>query len=134
MAHFQKVRDVFAALTRRRADAEPTESKRNDPNNHHCAAGSSQTREPVLFRKHEDAEDDFCGALSEIAAPGPVERLSEAELARHPSLEKSYENSRDDPYGSLSEVAASEPVERLSEAEIARHPSLEQGLRRFSQH
>ncbi|KAJ5993412.1 hypothetical protein N7451_009136 [Penicillium sp. IBT 35674x] len=127
MFHFQKFREVFATLTHRKADAEPTEQKPKNADNRYSEGVSPGTKKPQLPHKYENY-DDYYGALSEVAAPAPVERLSEAELARHPSLETGYENSRDDPYGSLSEVAAPQPVERFSEAERARHPSLEQSL------
>jgi len=130
MFRFQKVREVFAAFTHRKADTESTTQKPKNADNRYSEASSSGTQKPQVPHKHEDFDSDFYGALSEIAAPAPVERLSEADLARHPSLETGYKNSRDDPYGSLSEVAAPEPVERLSEAERARHPSLEQSLSR----
>ncbi|KAL4781668.1 hypothetical protein BJX76DRAFT_334865 [Aspergillus varians] len=84
-------------------------------------------------------EEDPCGALSEVAAPEPVQRLTPEDLARHPSLEqrlsdisRSGHNSEDDIYETLSELAAPEPIERVSESERARRPSLEQSLSRVS--
>lgn len=87
----------------------------------------------------DNDEDDPCDALSEVAAPEPVRRLTPEELSRHPSLEQqlskishSGHNSEGDIYEALSELAAPEPIERVSASEIARRPSLEQSLSRAS--
>jgi hypothetical protein len=42
---------------------------------------------PSLEQGYANSSDDFYGSLSEVAAPEPVERLTEEEIARHPSLE-----------------------------------------------
>jgi hypothetical protein len=131
MAYFQNIRSFFNAVARRCSHSRHTESSYRAQDEH----ADAHTNETSNFQQeHEDPDDDPYAALSEIAAPEPVERFSEAELARHPSLEQGYANSRGDYYGNLSEVAAPEPVERLTEDEIARHPSLEQRLSRISHH
>lgn len=131
MAYFQKLRSFFATIARRSSlsgHTEPFHSAENKQENMHPNKDSTFHQEP------EDSDSDPYAALSEVAAPEPVERLSEMELARHPSLEQGYANSRSDPYGNLSEVAAPEPIERLTEEEMARHPSLERRLSRISHH
>lgn len=131
MAYLQKLRNFFATLTHRKPSAEPTGQTSQNANKNRQEA-PAHTREPFEPQGHEDSDSDPYGALSEIAAPEPIERLSEAELARHPSLEQGYEIFRWDLYGALSEIAAPEPVQRLSEEELARHPSLERRLSRAS--
>lgn len=134
MAQFKKVRSFFNAFINRKPNDEATGPLQQNKDNHGREAGPSHEKTPPLPREpqeSEDSDDDFCGALTEVAAPEPVERMSEAELARHASLEQGYADSRDDPYGALSEVAAPGPVERRSEEELARHPSLERRLSRI---
>lgn len=83
-----------------------------------------------------DNDDNFSsGALSEVAAPEPVQRFSPEEYARRPSLEKrlsdrskSAHDDNYDIYENLSELASPEPIEKTSESEAARRPSLEQNL------
>lgn len=131
MAYFQNLRSFFKAAARRFSQSRHTEPPHSAEN---AREATQPNKDSTFQQEQDDSDDDPYAALSEIAAPEPVERLSEAELARHPSLEQGYENSRDDYYGALSEVAAPEPVERLTEEEMARHPSLEQRLSRISHH
>ncbi|KAJ5392064.1 hypothetical protein N7509_007554 [Penicillium cosmopolitanum] len=128
MTYFRKLRSFFATAARQ---CPPTEPPHNAENTREA---TQPKNDPTLQQEQEYSNDDPYAALSEIAAPEPVERISEAELARHPSLEQGYANSRGDYYGALSEVAAPEPIERLTEEETARHPSLEQRLSRISNH
>ncbi|KAJ5190216.1 uncharacterized protein N7498_009201 [Penicillium cinerascens] len=132
MTQFKKVRSILNAFMNRKTNDEATGPLQQDKDNQSREAGPSHQKTPPLPQESEDSDDDFCGALTEVAAPEPVERMSEAELARHPSLEQGYADSRDDPYGALSEIAAPGPVERCSEEEMARHPSLERRLSRIS--
>lgn len=130
MVYFQKLRSFFAAITRGRSRPEHTVSPQ-------CSGKKREDERPTkdhTIQEQEDSDDDPYAALSEIAAPEPVERLSEAQLARRPSLEQGYANCRGDYYGTLSEIAAPEPVKRLTEEEMARHPSLEHRLSRISHH
>ncbi|KAJ5798952.1 uncharacterized protein N7503_006457 [Penicillium pulvis] len=131
MAFLQKLRSCFALLTHRRSQCEqvkPLRSARDKDKPVHPNTDST------IQQNQEDSDVDPYAALSEIAAPEPVERLTAAELARRPSLEQGYANPRGDVYGNLSEIAAPEPVERLTEEEMARHPSLEDRLSGISQH
>jgi hypothetical protein len=134
MAYLQKLRTFFAALTHRKPNPgqnpQDAGDNRQEGDPHH-------KKQPNLQQEQEDSDSDPYDALSEVAAPEPIERLSERELGRHPSLEQTlqdYETSRNDPFGALSEIAAPEPVERFSVEEIARHPSLEQRLSSISHH
>lgn len=83
----------------------------------------------------EQSGGDNFGALTEVAAPAPVELVPEAEFEQRPSLEQRLSDSakrlHDDDqgeYGSLSEVAAPEVVGRRSDKGTARHRFLEQSL------
>ncbi|OQD82554.1 hypothetical protein PENANT_c021G05230 [Penicillium antarcticum] len=82
----------------------------------------------------DESSGDPYAALSEIAAPKPVERLPEGELARHPSLEQRLSHpthssgNNQDGYEALSEIAAPEPVETHTDGDAAQHPSLERQL------
>jgi hypothetical protein len=131
MTYFRKLRSFFATAARKCPPTGHTEPHHNAENTREATHSKN---DPTLRQDQEYSNDDSYAALSEIAAPEPVERFSETELARHPSLEQGYENSRGDYYGALSEVAAPEPIERLTEEETARHPSLEQSLSRISNH
>ncbi|KAL2849913.1 hypothetical protein BJY01DRAFT_245711 [Aspergillus pseudoustus] len=95
-----------------------------------------ETHHNLSNHDSEDGQDPW-DALSEVAAPEPVQRLSPEEQARRPSLEQrlsdmsnSGHDREDDIYENLSELAAPEPIEKLSESEMARRPSLEQSLSR----
>lgn len=134
MAYLERLRTIFAALAHRKPNPE---QKPQNADDNRREGDPLHKKQPNLQQELEDSDSDPYDALSEVAAPEPVERLSERELDRHPSLEQSfqgYENSGNDPYSGLSEIAAPEPVERLSEAEMACHPSLERRLTSISHH
>lgn len=130
MKIFEKLRSLF---THRKQTAKPAATPPQHANTREGADDSSAGSQSPE-RPGDSSDGEPYGALSEVAAPEPVERLSEAELARHPSLEQRLSgrdrgtDNDEGVYWSLSEIAAPEPVERRSEQEIARHPSLEQRL------
>lgn len=145
MAYLQKIRSFFASITHRKSNIEHSKPNHQNADDNRREENSHHKNQPILQQEQDDS-DDPCAALSEIAAPEPVEKLSEAELAapetveklseaelaRHPSLEQGYEYSRGDIYPTLSEIAAPGPVERLSEEAMARQPSLEKRLSQVS--
>jgi hypothetical protein len=131
---FEKLRVLFAGLTRPKEIAkDPRQNTEIDDD-----ADSLNVKQSYPQQGLDDSGGDPYAALSELAAPEPVERLSEGELARRPSLEQRLSHtahssrSHQDGYEVLSEVAAPEPVERHTDAEAARHPSLEQRLSSIS--
>ncbi|KAJ5560447.1 hypothetical protein N7513_002846 [Penicillium frequentans] len=85
-APFGKVWAFLAGL------AHPKQKAKNADS--HQTTENDDKADPLHGRKsypHEGLDDSDGGsyaALSEIAAPEPVERLSEEELARRPSLEQ----------------------------------------------
>ncbi|KAL4898689.1 hypothetical protein BDV59DRAFT_197569 [Aspergillus ambiguus] len=86
----------------------------------------------------EDGED-FHRTLSEVASPEPIERVTEADLARRPSLDQrlsscshAERDAETDMFEALSEVATPEPVKRCEDEEIRRRPSLDRSLSRAS--
>lgn len=131
MAFLHKLQSFFATVARRCSHSGITESSHRAQDRHKEA---HTNKESACQQGQEYLDDDPYTALTEIAAPEPVERLSDAELTRHPSLEQGYENPRGDYYGTLSEIAAPGPVESLTEEDKARHSSLEQRLSMISRH
>ncbi|KAL5363021.1 hypothetical protein BJX96DRAFT_177703 [Aspergillus floccosus] len=90
-----------------------------------------------LPSKHttEEPGQDLHRTLSEVAAPEPIERATDAALARRPSLDlqlstisSAQPDAETDMFGALSEVAIPEPVKRCDADEIGRRPSLDRSL------
>lgn len=129
MAFWDKVKSMFGASDRRPKNSLSTfQPQRRPPKRNH---GNPSTCD-------SDDDKDLCGALSEVAAPEPVQRLSPEEQTRRPSLEQrlsdmsnSGHKREDDIYENLSELAAPEPIERLSESEMEKRPSLERNISRY---
>ncbi|KAJ5264857.1 hypothetical protein N7505_007650 [Penicillium chrysogenum] len=112
---FEQLRAFVAGLIHPKQNAKNVELPENTEN--HEEAG-------LLHVKHSHSQQglDPYAALSEVAAPGPVEQLPKGELPRHPSLEQHLSNTphpsgnHQNKYEALSEIAAPEPVKRHTEA------------------
>ncbi|KAL3459036.1 hypothetical protein BJX64DRAFT_265468 [Aspergillus heterothallicus] len=122
MTVWNKIKSLFGASKRMRNNGR-SEFKSEDKTHH-----------KISNHDNEEGRDPW-HALSEVAAPEPVQRLSPEEEARRPSLEQRLSDMstaghdrEDGIYETLSELAAPEPTEKLSQSEIARRPSLEQSL------
>lgn len=87
--------------------------------NSHKRRESPAPREPPA-----DSEDSW-SALSEVAAPEPIDREDQAQ--RVPSLEETLSQDGSDPDHGLSEVAAPEPSPRDEEG-LSRRSSLDENL------
>ena len=77
----------------------------------------------MLTPSNSDDDDNFA-ALSEIAAPDPVNR--EVEIG-HVYLDQAVSGTESDIFSRLSEVAAPEPVQRRNSTDPQR-PSLEDNI------
>lgn len=130
MTYFEKLRSLF---THRKQTAKPASLSPQNPTTREGANDGLGVVPPSPERSGDSDADPY-GALSEIAAPEPVERRLENELARLPSLEEGLssrgngvDEEGEEDYWALSEIAAPRPVEKAIE-EIARHRSLERRL------
>lgn len=85
--------------------------------------GNSCGNQAMLTPSNSDDDDNFA-ALSEIAAPDPVNR--EVEIG-HVYLDQAVSGTESDIFSRLSEVAAPEPVQRRNSTDPQR-PSLEDNI------
>lgn len=135
-APFEKLRHFLAGLKHPKHTAKNADPHQNTEN--HDKVGSSQVKQSQSQQKIGDSDGDPYAALSEVAAPEPVEPQSEEELAHKPSLEQRLSHTADSSgnhqngYEALTEIAGPEPVERHTDAEAAQHPSLERRLSNVS--
>lgn len=60
-------------------------------------SGPPPISEPRTDTGNDNTEDESYGTLSEVAAPGPVEPITEEEEARHESLDKNISGSHSQP-------------------------------------
>lgn len=91
MSCFSKLREVWYNFRHRKHEQSP---------------GTATTVNPI---SDDSTQEDPYGALSEIAATSPVERLQSDDTPVDPA---SDDWAREDPYGALSEVTAPAPVGR----------------------
>ncbi|KAJ5489999.1 hypothetical protein N7453_010824 [Penicillium expansum] len=61
-------------------------------------SGPSTISEPRTETGDDNTDDDPYGALSEVAAPGPVERTTEEEEAHHESLDRNLSEPHSHPH------------------------------------
>lgn len=133
---FEKLRHFLAGLKHPKHNAKNSLPHQDTEN--HDKVGTSQLKKSQSQQKVDDSDGDTYAALSEVAAPEPVEPKSEEEPAHQLSLEQRLSHTADssgkyqDEYENLTEVAGPEPVERHADAETAQHPSLERRLSNVS--
>ncbi|KAJ6110156.1 hypothetical protein N7486_002391 [Penicillium sp. IBT 16267x] len=129
---FEKLWDFLKGLANPKQNSKNADSHQKTEN--HENADSIHVKRSPPQQGLDDSGGDPYAALSEIAAPEPVERLPEGELAHYPSLEERLSHTahssgnHQDEYEALSEITGPDPVERHTDSEKTQHPSLEQRL------